>query len=231
MPNTSLDIATFTLGDYQTNCYVVSDAASKACWLVDTGFGPGAMIEHVQQAGLTPVAVVLTHAHVDHIAGLAEVLERFKELDKELDKGPDKGLDVLIHTDEMGFPEEPAKNLSIFLGTPVTAPPATRAVTQGEILTLGAFEFEVRHTPGHSPGGISLVQHDQKVVLVGDALFRDAIGRFDFPTSDGRALIEGIHAQLMTLPDDYRVLSGHGPETTIGRERTHNPYLRETGLA
>ena len=213
-----LQIATFTLGDYQTNCYVVSDEASKDCWLVDTGQGPGDMIAHVQDAGLNPQAVVLTHAHVDHIAGLAEVLEAFP------------GLEVMIHEDEWGFPEDATKNLSVFLTTPVEAPPATRKLVHGEKLTLGGLTFEVRHTPGHSPGGISLVEHDARVALVGDALFAGAIGRFDFPTSDGRALIAGIHRELMTLPDEVRVLSGHGPETTVGTERASNPYLRESGL-
>ena len=182
-----LQIATFTLGDYQTNCYVVSDEASKDCWLVDTGQRPGDMIAHVQDAGLNPQAVVLTHAHVDHIAGLAEVLEAFP------------GLEVMIHEDEWGFPEDATKNLSVFLASPVEAPPATRKLVHGEKLTLGGLTFEVRHTPGHSPGGISLVEHDARVALVGDALFAGAIGRFDFPTSDGRALIAGIHRELCLL--------------------------------
>lgn len=222
MPTPKLDIATFTLGDYQTNCYVVSDAASKDCWFVDAGDGPADMIAYVKEAGLTPKAVVLTHAHVDHIAGLAEVLAAFP------------GLEVMIHEDEWGFPEDATKNLSVFLASPVEAPPATRKLTHGETLTLGGLSFEVRHTPGHSPGGISLVQAEDGleagVVLVGDALFAGAIGRFDFPTSDGRALIAGIHRELMTLPDEYRVLSGHGPATTVGAERAGNPYLRESGL-
>ena len=213
-----LQIETFTLGDYQTNCYVVADGDTKDCWLVDAGMGPGAMIDHVREAGLTPKAVVLTHAHVDHIGGLAEVLEVFP------------GLEVMIHEDEWGFPEDATKNLSVFLTTPVEAPPATRKLVHGEKLTLGGLTFEVRHTPGHSPGGISLVEHDARVALVGDALFAGAIGRFDFPTSDGRALIAGIHRELMTLPDEVRVLSGHGPETTVGTERASNPYLRESGL-
>jgi len=222
MPDAPPDIATFTLGDYQTNCYVVSDPASKDCWFVDAGQDPGDMIAHVREMGLTPKAVVLTHAHVDHIAGLAQVLADFP------------GLEVMIHEDEWGFPEDATKNLSMFLASPVEAPPATRKLTHGETLTLGGGDgglaFEVRHTPGHSPGGITLVQVDAELALVGDALFAGAIGRFDFPTSDGRALIAGIHREIMTLPDDFRVLSGHGPETTVGRERAGNPYLRESGL-
>lgn len=214
----NLQIETFTLGDYQTNCYVVADEQTKDCWLVDAGMGPGEMIGFVQAQGYTPRAVVLTHAHVDHIGGLAEVLEAFP------------GLEVMIHADEWGFPEDAAKNLSVFLASPVEAPPATRKLVHGETLTLGGLTFEVRHTPGHSPGGISLVEHDAGLALVGDALFAGAIGRFDFPTSDGRALIAGIHRELMSLPDAVRVLSGHGPETTIGAERASNPYLRESGL-
>ncbi len=140
-------------------------------------------------------------------------------------------LPILIHAAERDFPGDTTLNLSLYVGTPIVAPDPTATFAHDDTLTLGGLAFEVRHTPGHSPGGVTFYQPDHAVALVGDTLFAGSIGRFDFPTSDGPALIRSIHEQLLTLPDATRVLPGHGPETTIGRERAGNPYLRETTLS
>ncbi len=200
-----------------TNCYVVHPAAQRPdrpCWIVDAGFDPEPMIRYIQQHKLTPSQVVLTHAHVDHIAGLETIRQHWPDLP------------IVIHEAEREFPADPALNLSIALTEPVVAPPPTGLLQHGQKLELDGLAFEVRHTPGHSPGGVSLYQPDAAVVLVGDALFAGGIGRFDFPTSDEETLLQGIRTQLYTLPDTTRVLSGHGPPTTIGHERAHNPYVR-----
>ena len=213
-----LKIAAFACGAYQTNCYVVREEGASACWFVDAGEGPGVMIDFARDRGLTVSHVVLTHAHADHVAGLAEVLGVWPDAE------------VLIHSAERDFPGDATLNLSSLLGAAVVAPDPTATLNHGDMLTLGSHDFAVRHTPGHSPGGITLWCEAAGVAFVGDALFAGAVGRFDFPTSDGRALIAGIHREIMTLPDATRVLSGHGPETTVGAERAGNSYLREAGL-
>ena len=213
---TDLQITPFTLGPLQTNCYVLT--AGGECWVVDAGADPQAMLDHLADHGLAAASLLLTHAHADHIAGVATLREAYP------------GLPILIHPAERDFPGDVSLNLSLYVGTPIVAPDPTGTFDHGDTLHLAGLPFEVRHTPGHSPGGVTLYQRDHGVALVGDTLFAGSIGRFDFPTSDGRALIRSIHEQLLTLPDDTRVLPGHGPETTVGRERAGNPYLREVAL-
>ncbi len=207
-----LHIETFCLGQWQTNCYVAH--RGKRCWIVDAGFDPQPMLRFIRERGLEPVAVVLTHAHLDHIAGLHDVRGAYPELP------------IWIHKAERDFLTDPALNLSGFLDSSIIAPEATDTLIHGQKLELDGIVFEVRHTPGHSPGGITLYQAAAGVALVGDTLFAGSIGRYDFPTSDGPTLLAGITDQLLTMPDATRVLPGHGPATTIGRERQGNPYLR-----
>lgn len=209
---TSIQLTPFCLSAWQTNCYVVS--VGLQAWLVDVGFQPGPMLEHVQQNGLTVEAIVLTHAHVDHIAGLAEVHEALNQPT------------IMVHQQESAFLTDPSLNLSAMLDQQIVAPAANTLLEHGQVLTLGDQSFEVRHTPGHSPGGICLVNEDQGICLCGDAVFAGSIGRYDFPTSDGPTLIKSIREQILTLPDDMTLYPGHGPSTTVGQERASNPYLQ-----
>ncbi len=207
-----LHIETFCLGQWQTNCYVVH--RGRQCWIVDAGFDPEPMLDFIRQHKLEPTQVVLTHAHLDHIAGLHAV------------RGAFPAVPILIHDSERCFLTDPSLNLSGFLDSSIIAPEATDVLTHGQQLDLDGIAFEVRHTPGHSPGGITLYQPLAGVAIVGDTLFAGGIGRYDFPTSDGRQLLAGIRQQLLTMPEATRVLPGHGPATTIGREKQTNPYLQ-----
>lgn len=210
---TAPTIKAFTLGPFQTNCYVVS-AGTPDCWIVDASFGPGAMIEHVRRDKLIPRALLLTHAHVDHIAGVADVRRAFPEIP------------VLIHAAERDWLGDPLLNLSALGGQSVTAPGPDGFLDEGETRTLGDSSWRVLHTPGHSPGGITLCCDDAGVAIVGDSLFSGSIGRTDFPGSDHATLIASIKSKLYTLPGATRVYPGHGPTTTISREATSNPFVR-----
>jgi hydroxyacylglutathione hydrolase len=213
------EVECFTLGPFATNCYLVrvptgQDAARGECWIVDAGFNPGVMIERARSLGLTPSMVLLTHAHIDHIAGLNEIRAAFP------------GAPVLIHEDEASFLADPSLNLSGGYGLPFSTRGPDRLLRDGERLLLSGTEWRVLHTPGHSPGGVTLWCESARLALVGDTLFAGSIGRFDFPTSDEEALYRSIRERLYTLPDEARVLPGHGPETTIGREKRSNPFVR-----
>jgi hydroxyacylglutathione hydrolase len=217
-PAGSLTIEAFTLGPWGTNCYLVHTGAGSEAWIVDASFGPGPIARRAKELGVAVRAIVLTHAHVDHIAGLTEL------------RGAFPGAEVLLHRDERDWLEKPMLNLSEGAGIPVTSAAPDRLLDGGETLTLGAHAFDVLHTPGHSPGGIALHCAEQKVALVGDTLFAGSIGRSDFPTSDPDALFDSILRVLYALPDETRVLPGHGPATTIGREKRTNPFVRAGGV-
>ncbi len=213
--STPLSITTFTLGPFQTNCYVVS-ASGPACWVIDASFSPGPLIDHVRREKLTPEALILTHAHVDHIAGVAEVRRAFPTVP------------ILIHDAEREWLSDPMLNLSAVMGQSVTAPGPDRTIAAGETLTLDGTTWRVLHTPGHSPGGVTLWCEAEGVAIVGDSLFAGSIGRTDFPGSDHDTLLASIRSQLYTLPPATKVYPGHGPPTTIGREAKSNPFVRST---
>ena len=207
-------IKPFPLSDWQTNCFVVHTQDSKDCWIVDCGFTPTTLLDYITDNDLNPVRIVLTHAHVDHIGSLEQIHELWPNVP------------ILIHEAEKEFLDNPVLNLSAFLESPIIAPAANKLLKHGDSLTLNDQHFEIRHTPGHSPGGITIIHHASNQAIVGDALFAGSIGRTDFPTSDVHQLMESIHSQLMTLPDDMVIYPGHGPTSTIGQERATNPFLK-----
>jgi glyoxylase-like metal-dependent hydrolase (beta-lactamase superfamily II) len=212
-----LSIRSFTLGDWQTNCYVVSDASrgdGGACWIIDPGFDPADVIAWIRREKLQPTHVMLTHAHLDHIAGVSDIRDQWPDIA------------IVIHPIERAFLTDPTLNLSAAIGIHLIAPEATDTFRHGEVLTIGAQRFEVRHTPGHSPGSVTFYNAAARTAIVGDVLFAGSVGRTDFPTSSPADLMTSIRQQLLTMPDDTVVLPGHGPSTMIGRERRTNPFLR-----
>lgn len=214
-------VATFALGGFQTNCHVVwvpdapDPGARRKCWIVDCGEGPRPLLEFVRRERLVPEAILFTHAHADHIAGVDEAIRVL---------GPD--VPRLVHPAEAAAFQDPQFNLSAFVGQPISVAAPTGALEPGRPLTLAGTRWEVLHTPGHSPGGVTLHHPASGLAIVGDTLFAGSIGRVDFPTSDPARMRDTLFRVLLRLPDATRVLPGHGPETTIGEERLTNPYLR-----
>jgi glyoxylase-like metal-dependent hydrolase (beta-lactamase superfamily II) len=186
------------------------DEDTKDAVIIDANFEPEEMVEAARKAGANVRAILMTHTDVDHIAGLPALLEEL---------GP---IPVVVHEAEQHVLVEGTPLRREFAAEP---PRIENVISLGEQAhyRVGSLEFEVLHTPGHSPGGVTFKIH--KLLFTGDALFAGSIGRSDFRNSDGRVLLDGIHTKLLTLPDDYAVFSGHGPATTIGRERKANPFL------
>lgn len=201
---------------YMENGYTISLRDSGPCWVIDPGLPPQAseILRHIRDHKLTPDAIVLTHAHADHIAGIDEVREAFPNLP------------VYLAREEWPALTQPKHNLSMYVGqnlaTNVHDP---RDLPHGSTLELDGTQWNVSDVSGHSPGGRALYCAELKIVIVGDALFAGSVGRVDFPHSSGDQLMRNIKANLLTLPDETRVLSGHGPETTIGHERKTNPFI------
>jgi len=195
---------------FGTNSYLVEDEDTRDAVIIDANLEPEQMVDLVRGRGANVKAILLTHTDVDHVAGLSLLL-------REL--GP---MPVAVHDSERHVVTE-GKPLRRQFPVQLTPVATVMSLAEHESYRAGSLEFEVLHTPGHSPGGVSLRIGDH--VFTGDALFAGSIGRSDFHNSDGAALLEGIKNKLMTLPDDLVVHSGHGPATTIGRERTTNPFL------
>ncbi|MCW5753305.1 MAG: MBL fold metallo-hydrolase [Phycisphaeraceae bacterium] len=204
----------FSLGPFATNCYVVAAPGGSACWVVDAGFEPDEMIDHIRETGLKPERLILTHAHIDHIAGVDEVRRAFP------------GLPVAIHAAEREWLHDPSLNLSAAYGLPITCHGPDEIMEDGQSLTLADTVWEVRHTPGHSPGSVTLVHAESRQAIVGDALFNGSIGRTDFPGCSFEELAESIRKRLYTLSPETRIFPGHGPPTTIGHEMRTNPFVR-----
>lgn len=199
------------VGMMATNCYIVYDEMTNEAIIIDPGSdGPRIMAE-IEKRKLQVKYIINTHGHIDHIGANTYVKEA-------------TGVELLVHADDAQMLTESKHNLSVLMGKPFSGPAADRLLQEGEIIKLGSTEFKVLHTPGHTRGGISLVADG--VVFSGDTLFQYSIGRHDFPGGNYQQLINSIKTKLMPLEDQTIVYSGHGPETTIGEERRHNPFLQ-----
>jgi hydroxyacylglutathione hydrolase len=198
-------------GMFAENCYLVIDEQAAACAIVDPGEEAGLILHKVRESGAKPVGIWLTHAHLDHVLGVTRVAE-------------ETGVPVWLHPADRPLYDTVPEQATWFGLAPVSQLPAPdHDLSHGLRLRVGSIDLEVRHAPGHSPGSVCLVAPG--MVLSGDVLFAGSIGRTDLPGGDYETLIASIERELLSLPDDTIVYSGHGPETTIGRERRTNPFL------
>ena len=198
-------------GMFAENCYLVVDERAGECAIVDPGEEAGLILHKVEETGAKPVAIWLTHAHIDHVLGVARI-------------AAETGAPVWLHpADRPLYDAVPDQAAWFGLEPPEPLPAPDQDLAHGTRVTVGGLSFEVRHAPGHSPGSVCLI--GPGVAFSGDVLFAGSIGRTDLPGADFETLIASIERELLPLPDDTILYSGHGPETTIGRERQTNPFL------
>ncbi|HBG27534.1 MAG: hypothetical protein A2Y10_15620 [Planctomycetes bacterium GWF2_41_51] len=213
-----MQISKLVLGDYENNSYIVRKENSANCLIIDTGLDSNPLIQYIKEKKLNPAALVLTHGHVDHIAGVEILRKNFENIK------------IYIHKCDAPMLGEPVKNFSTILGLKVQTSPADVLLANEGSTDFQGFVFEVIHTPGHTPGGICLYNKDDNVLFTGDTLFAGSVGRTDFPGYEThkcmQQLIENIKKKLLVLPDDIIVNPGHGPSSTIKNEKMHNPYLK-----
>lgn len=200
----------FEVGPLMVNCYLIGCGRTKIAAVIDPGDEIETVIREAELADLRIEQIINTHGHADHIACNREVKER-------------TGAKIFIHPADSEMLTNPEKNLSIYFGPAITSPAADCYLNEGDIHKVGEIEFQILHTPGHSPGSICLVNN--RKVIAGDTLFAGSIGRTDFPGGSFEELIGNIKSKLFPLGDKTEVFPGHGPPTNIGRERMHNPFL------
>ncbi|MET1014469.1 MAG: MBL fold metallo-hydrolase [Paenisporosarcina sp.] len=208
-----LNIRTYPLGPLQTNCYVVSNK-NRECLIFDPGEEGLKLIKEIKKLQLKPLAIVLTHAHFDHIGAVDIVRDEFN-------------LPVFIHRAEKDWLTNPIKNgSSRFNDLPnIVGRPADILLDEESMLEIGSFSFQVIHTPGHSPGSLTFWFSHEEFAIVGDTLFQGSIGRTDLPNGNVTELMKSIHQKLLTLPEQTICYPGHGQPTTPVEEMNNNPFL------
>jgi hydroxyacylglutathione hydrolase len=200
------------LGPLQTNCYVLWNAQKK-CLIVDPGAEGEKLVSWLNENNLKPVAILLTHAHFDHIGAVDTVRDTYK-------------IPVYIDEKESDWLSDPGLNGSGLFGMgKIEAAPADRIITSENTVNIDDFTLRVFRTPGHSPGSLSYYVQSEGIVFAGDTLFMGSIGRSDLPGGNHQELLSSIHDHLLTLPEETEVLPGHGPATSVGNEMDGNPFL------
>jgi hydroxyacylglutathione hydrolase len=206
-----MTIQTFTVGPFQMNVYIICNQESRECILIDPSDELDKIYTYMEQNNLKPLAIVNTHAHIDHIRFTKNIQDKFN-------------LPFYLAKEELPLLEN-LKQQGVMFGIDTAAPPkVTHNLDEYDSLTIGPFSFKVIHAPGHSPGSMCFLFEND--IIAGDVLFYDSIGRTDLYMGSYELLINSIKTKLLTLDDEIRVYPGHGSQTTIGREKHLNPFLQ-----
>ncbi|MEK7366613.1 MAG: MBL fold metallo-hydrolase [candidate division NC10 bacterium] len=205
-----MKVHAFTVGPLQSNSYLLADEVTREAALFDPGMESEPVADVLARERLTVTAIINTHGHFDHVFGNAYFKAK-------------TGAPLLMHRADLDLVKR-LEEQSLYFGFRATpSPPPDRFLEEGDEVRVGGIRLRVLHTPGHSPGGICLVTDG--TAFVGDTLFAGSIGRTDLPGGSAETLLTSIREKLLTLPDDTVIYPGHGPATTIGHERRHNPFL------
>ncbi len=212
-------IDTLVVSELQTNCYIVTAEATEpsSCLLIDPGGEGDLIVARLRHLRLHPELIVNTHGHVDHIGANAELKQAFPQLP------------IAIGRSDASMLRSPLRNMAVFLAHWTKSPPADRLLGHGDRIEAAGVTLEVREVPGHTPGHIVLLAAGEEppIVFSGDTVFAGSIGRTDIPGGSHKTLLDAIERSILVLPADTVLYPGHGPTTTVGRERVLNPFLQE----
>ncbi len=205
-------VETVVVTEFMTNCYILADDKSKDAIVIDPGGDGARILDEIKKLGVNVKSIINTHAHVDHVGANRFLKEKL-------------GVGVMMHRAELPILQSASKMGRLFGLNVENQPDPDGYIAEGDVITCGSCSLTVMETPGHSPGGLSFYAETQKLCFAGDSLFAGSIGRTDLPGGDYETLIASIKQRLLSLPDDVKVFTGHGPATTIGQERRYNPFV------
>jgi hydroxyacylglutathione hydrolase len=201
-----------TVTDFMTNCFIIWDEETKEGIVLDPGGDAAGILREIKAENIKIIGIVITHAHIDHVGALGAIRDA-------------TGAQIMIHKEELPVLKYASKMGGMF-GVRIEEPPEPdRLLSEGDVINFGKYSLKVLETPGHSPGGISLIASDGITCFSGDTLFAQSIGRTDLPGGDYDTLIRGIKTKILPLGDDVKVYPGHGPATTVATEKKYNPFL------
>lgn len=202
-----------TVGPFQENCYIIGDEETGEGALVDPGDEAARIAIAVEQTNLEIARILITHAHVDHVGAVAALVEEY-------------ACPVLMHAEAEPMLEQLPTQAMMMGFRFGKVPTVDRYIEDGEVISVGGLELASLYTPGHAPGHLAFYAESEGLVLSGDALFAGSVGRVDLPGGSMEVLMRSIEERLLTLPDETKVYSGHGPRTSIGNEKAYNPFLQ-----
>jgi hydroxyacylglutathione hydrolase len=203
---------TIVVGELGVNCYLLADSETKEGIVIDPGAESGKILSAIRANGVKVLHILNTHGHFDHIGGNRGVAEA-------------TGAPIMINKEDEPFLSRASKSAAMYGLTAEDSPAPSSNLADGDIIRFGKYSMKAIHIPGHSPGGSCFYLEKEGLLISGDSLFADSIGRTDLPGGSQAQLVQSIRSKLLVLPDDTRVFPGHGPSTTIGHEKKFNPYL------